>query len=328
MFLSDKPGNLNCDVCGNIINHAQAMKLIGKDYQVCHAFECNRLINQRRSMSPGMFRSHIEFQRKLLQQHRKRNAQRKRRIEQITTLHKQQEHDLLQRVLDTNTQLDPQIQTVVIPSGLSTVTCLSKSRIHDYLQHLSTIIEDAASLHSIEDVIHDEHFNARHKLVNIEARFAANPDLRKISDRLCTLCKGGCCISGNEHAYLSTFSMRQQMERNPQMTKDELFEQYRASISTHTIKDSCINHTATGCSLPRELRSNICNAFYCDAVKTYQNANRHDQPENLVVFQREDTYSSWINLDVKNDITRLAVVHQESISEVDRANGEMNVVSE
>lgn len=327
-FTSQSPGNLHCDVCGNIINHAQGMKLKGKDYNVCHAFDCNRLINQRESMSPIMFRSHLKFQRKLLQQRNKRQAEKKQRIEQITALHKQQEHDILQRVLAANTQLDNRIQTVVIPSGLSTVTGLSESRIHDYLQHLQTIIEEAANYDSIEDLIHDQHYEAKHKLASTESRFTDNPRLRNISDRLCTLCKGGCCISGNEHAYLSTFSMRQQMERNPLKTRDELFEQYRRFISTDTIEGSCINHRPDGCALPRELRSNICNAFYCDSLKTFQSTNQQSQPEDLLVFQRADTHSTWINPDVDNDITRLALMQHDSINEVNCESGEMHEVKE
>ena len=35
------------------------------------------------------------------------------------------------------------------------------------------------------------------------------------------------------------------------------------------MKGSCINHTAKGCGLKREYRSEICNRFYCDDLHDY-----------------------------------------------------------
>ena len=64
-----------CEVCGQALSHAQAMKLKGKDYSVCDAFDCNRLINQRALMAPAQFRWQLDFQRNLLQQRRRQQAE-------------------------------------------------------------------------------------------------------------------------------------------------------------------------------------------------------------------------------------------------------------
>lgn len=327
-FAPQIQADLYCDVCGKLISHTRAMKQKGEEYHVCDAFDCNRLISQRASMSPAIFRWRLGFQRELLQKRQRRQEEEKQRIENITALHNQQEQDILQRVLTHNSQLDPRMQTIVIPSGPNQVTRLSESRRQSYLEHLQGVIEEAANCPSIDDVIHDQHYDAHHKLTDIESRFNANTELRNISDRLCALCKGGCCISGKDHAYLSTFSMRQQMERNPQWTQDELFEHYRALISTHTIEGSCINHTPNGCTLPRELRSDICNAFYCDTLKNYQRANPQGQPQEMIVFQRAAPYSSSISPDVDNDIIRVAWLQRDSISEVDCSSGEIHLFDE
>ena len=309
-------GHPTCEVCGQALSHAQAMKLKGKDYSVCDAFDCNRLINQRALMAPAQFRWQLDFQRNLLQQRRRQQAEEKQRIDALSALHKQQEQAVLQRLLTRHAHLDAGVQTVVIPRGLATVTPLSESRIENYLQHLRAIIAEAASYASIEEVVHDQHYAARHKLAELDARFADHPELRNISDQLCTLCKGGCCISGKDHAYLSAFSMRQQMEQNPGWSQDDLLERYRRLISAQTMEGSCINHTPDGCALPRELRSNICNAFYCDALKTYQKANPQGQPQDMLVIQRAAACSSAINPDLDNAITRVVYMQQNALCEL------------
>jgi len=32
---------------------------------------------------------------------------------------------------------------------------------------------------------------------------------------------------------------------------------------------SCINHTEIGCALPREMRLEMCNEFYCSTIKEF-----------------------------------------------------------
>jgi hypothetical protein len=323
-FASMSPSILHCEVCGNRIDHAQALTQQGCDIPVCRSFDCNRVINQRGLMSDVMFHSQLEFHRKLIQQHRQRQEDKKRLIEQTIAERKKQEKEILNCVVAANTQLNSQLKSVVIHKGLSTVSCLSELRILDYLNHLSTIIEEAASYQSIDDCVQDEHFDAQRKLENIESSFSSNPELHRTSDQLCSICKGGCCVSGNEHAYLSVFTMRQQLDRNPAWTQQDLFEKYVALISPYSIDGSCINHTSKGCALPRELRSNICNAFYCDDLKTFQKENANSASEKILVIQREDSYSAWVDPEIKNEVVNVALLDNDSLTEVNCFSAELN----
>jgi hypothetical protein len=304
------------------------MKQQDSEFPVCNSFDCNRVINQRSLMSPVMFRSQLEFQRNLLKQHRERQQEKKRQIQQFEVQQKKDEEEILSRVLAANSHLSPDLKSIVIFQGLSAETPVPEKRILEYLNHLSLIIDEAARYQTIEDCVQDEHSDALSKQNKIENRFAANPALQKISDQLCALCKGGCCVSGNEHAYLSVFTMRQQLDKNSHWTQQDLFQQYVARISSHSMDGSCINHTSKGCALPRELRSNICNAFYCSDLKAYQQAKQSNEPENILVIQREDSYSAWANPDVQNNVVDVMLLQHDSVREVNRFTGKIIPISE
>jgi hypothetical protein len=290
---------------------------------VCSSFDCNRIIDQRDLMSPVMFRSHLEFKRKILTQHRQRQQDKKHQIDLLELEQKKQQEAILSRVISANKLQKNEIQSVVIHKGASTESPLSESRILNYLDHLHENIEKAASLQSIDDCVQDEHYDALRKLDNIQQCFTVNPELLETSDQLCGLCKGGCCVAGNDHAYLSTFTMRQQLDQNPDWTKQDLFEKYTDLISTYSMEGSCINHTSQGCALPRELRSNICNAFYCKDLKAYQQAKQQSSSDKLLVIQRENCYSAWINPDDKNEIADVLIIEQGTVKEVNYSSGKI-----
>jgi len=110
--------------------------------------------------------------------------------------------------------------------------------------------------------------------------------------RLCALCGGGCCTRGGEHAYLGAATLRRFMDAHPQLSKEEVAAAYLDRVAPRTQSGSCINHTRKGCSLPREMRSDICNRFACESLARLQAAQRGGQPVRvvLVVRRRQDQW--------------------------------------
>lgn len=106
--------------------------------------------------------------------------------------------------------------------------------------------------------------------------------------RLCALCGGGCCTRGADHAYLGPVTLRRVMDAQPHLTPEQVVESYLAHVGKSTQAGSCINHTGTGCSLPRALRSDICNDFCCDALKQVQAA-----PPGQVVLVVRRAQDQW-----------------------------------
>ena len=45
---------------------------------------------------------------------------------------------------------------------------------------------------------------------------------------------------------------------------------YLDRVGSRTYRGSCLYHQADGCALPREMRSDLCNRFFCKALLEFQ----------------------------------------------------------
>jgi hypothetical protein len=79
----------------------------------------------------------------------------------------------------------------------------------------------------------------------------------------CAACRGGCCESGADHAYLYPDHFRRLLRKHPGKSKEEFLREYLSRLPAASTQGSCIYHSEAGCTLPRELRSNLCNTFRC-----------------------------------------------------------------
>lgn len=92
------------------------------------------------------------------------------------------------------------------------------------------------------------------------------PGLEDISRAGCTACGGKCCRHGNAQAYVNHDSLRQFRHDQPHAGPDEFVDTYASRLATQTYEGSCVHHGEQGCTLPRALRSEICNRHYCDGM--------------------------------------------------------------
>ena len=79
----------------------------------------------------------------------------------------------------------------------------------------------------------------------------------------CAACRGSCCSYGEDRAYLYPNHFRRFLRDHPGRSREEVLAEYLSRLPTHVYRDSCIYHTETGCALPRDLRSTLCNTFLC-----------------------------------------------------------------
>ena len=56
---------IRCEICGNAIHHPDALFIADPTYPVCRSFECRNLLRQKSGMTTTMFKTHIEFKRKV-----------------------------------------------------------------------------------------------------------------------------------------------------------------------------------------------------------------------------------------------------------------------
>ena len=302
-----------CEVCGCALGYLDSLQNKDLDYSVCKSFTCQKVMINKISTSPLLFKFHLSFQKKIIHDQWKREAAKKKRIDEIKTRESQENQKIIQSILLDNAELSTKnTQAVVIPTGLSNTIPPAQERVDKYIEHLNNIISEAASYKNVTEVIYGQHQDAHEKLLKVEQRFSQNPTLEQLSNQLCGLCKGGCCVAGEEHAYLSVFTIRSMMDNNQDISETDILNQYLSRISPKTVENSCINQTPSGCALPRELRSDICNAFYCDTLKSCQSKmeNKH-KLGTVIAIQRANTYSSNIDTDANNEIVNVMLLDDE-----------------
>jgi hypothetical protein len=111
-----------------------------------------------------------------------------------------------------------------------------------------------------------------------KARLPADPvevespaDARaSLSAGVCAACRGSCCRAGGDQAYLTEETMVRLLDAHPDWTLAQVMDAYLKHLPAEAVLDSCIYHSASGCGLPRDLRSSTCNRYLCGKLRNLQ----------------------------------------------------------
>jgi hypothetical protein len=238
-------------------------------------------------------------------EHRHNQAERK-------ALEERENDTIVQRVLETTTELAEQdFDVVVIPSGYADTSVLPDERIRIYAEHLRSVAREAHD--SPDESTMRDHQKWRDLVEKNEARFAAEPGLRDISNRMCGMCKGGCCAAGGNAAYITSATIKRAKKRQPGLSDEDLVQAYLSRLSSQTITNSCINQTTTGCVLPTEMRSNTCNGFHCDTLSAWHDRPPEERANTVFAIQRSGTYSEQNDLTQSRQVVEVALVKAEAL---------------
>ncbi len=102
-----------------------------------------------------------------------------------------------------------------------------------------------------------------------------SPDTTALAPALCGFCGGRCCRYGaGTHGFVSAGLLRRWLQRHPQATPADAAAAYLQRLPRQHVQGSCPHHGRHGCTLPHEMRSDICNRYACDALRRLQ-----DHPE-------------------------------------------------
>lgn len=82
----------------------------------------------------------------------------------------------------------------------------------------------------------------------------------------CAVCRGSCCQNGGTHAYLIEHTVQRYRDRHPNAKARDVVAAYWQHLLQQTYADSCVFHTAVGCALPGDMRSDTCHAFLCESL--------------------------------------------------------------
>lgn len=106
------------------------------------------------------------------------------------------------------------------------------------------------------------------------------------------------------------------MARNPGLNPQQVLAAYLERLPKHNQFGSCINHTARGCSLNREMRSDICNNYVCEELGQVEQALRRQEPLHTILVVRRKL-DNWTRAAPGQDnrILALATITENGITE-------------
>ena len=97
-----------------------------------------------------------------------------------------------------------------------------------------------------------------------------SPALKAVLSGACAVCRGSCCRGGVEKAYLDTKTLHRYRGDHPEATPREILGAYLDKLGETTYISSCVYHQPGGCGLPREMRSDTCNNYFCPELKEFE----------------------------------------------------------
>lgn len=107
-----------------------------------------------------------------------------------------------------------------------------------------------------------------------------------LAGALCAFCSGRCCRYGaGSHGFVSTELLRRWLAQHPGSTPEQAAAAYLERLPSHHVEFSCVHHGRQGCTLPAEMRSDICNRYACDTLRQLQDAEGCDNA--LAAMQRD-----------------------------------------
>jgi hypothetical protein len=93
----------------------------------------------------------------------------------------------------------------------------------------------------------------------------------------CALCRGFCCHTGGNEAYLNPKTLARVWSERAHLSAEDLVAAYVGAVPDLAFEGSCIFHAADGCALPRAMRSNVCHAYQCTPLRNALSAGAGEQ---------------------------------------------------
>jgi hypothetical protein len=284
-----------CMICGEHVRFRRPAAA-GADV-VCGSPDCRVIMSRRLQVGPYEFRFLIE-RRRWQRRERERLAERSAR--------EALENESIRGEVSRQERLPAsEYPLVVLPVTSHRLEALTPDRRERYREHLAGIIAEAFA-GGDDDAA--------------PTRATSIPeDSPPLADRLCALCRGGCCTAGQDRAYLNAATIRRLMRQRPELSPEQISAEYLVRISEPTVAGSCINHTPAGCALPRELRSDACNAFYCEELhKWHTRFASGEAPRGAFVIQRGRDNWSQERSDAACNVVGVSIVTEGGTRSLER----------
>jgi hypothetical protein len=107
----------------------------------------------------------------------------------------------------------------------------------------------------------------------------------RVANAACSLCRGWCCRGGGDDGYLDEGTLARMV--SDAIGPAEVIDVYVERVPDLGYENSCIFHGAQGCTLDRSMRSDVCNAYFCEGLHAFISST--EQPGPTVVISGELT---------------------------------------
>jgi hypothetical protein len=150
---------------------------------------------------------------------------------------------------------------VAIPVNMRNIRNLPEKRRRMFCDRLKQLMDQAAAEPCLSTNLTDNSMIQPEHDAQMQ-----DTELRSILKNACTICRGSCCIHGEDHAYLKVDNLLRYMHQHPELQQQQVLDEYFSCLTKNIYKDSCVYHTEIGCALPSYMRSESCSSFTCDGL--------------------------------------------------------------
>lgn len=283
----------SCKICHESI--PPKVRVGNLETNVCDSMECRSVVSAEKSMSPANYALFLSQQSALIQKKKRLVREEKERIAAADEEESRADALLVAKLQESRSELSQKhIPTVSIPSGKSTLAPIGQERLSRYREHLVEVIAEAFQDPPITDYLQQEDIK---KAALVEAKLEANPQLANLTSASCGLCKGGCCSAGNDSGLISLETIKRAVKIYKFTNEEEVLNSYLSLLGDQSVEHSCINHGPKGCVLPKRMRSDVCNGYYCESLKELLPSDltepAQDIPRALIVQRGYDRWSKY-----------------------------------
>ncbi len=104
---------------------------------------------------------------------------------------------------------------------------------------------------------------------------------------LCAYCAGRCCAYGSSQAaFIGAATLRRWLQAHPGASVEDAIADYLRRLPAEHVQGQCCYQNSSGCVLPREQRSDICNRYRCAALGQLGAATAANPDTAAVVLTR------------------------------------------
>lgn len=102
----------------------------------------------------------------------------------------------------------------------------------------------------------------------------------------CGSCRGKCCKKGGNHAFICSETLMRFIGRASLIDDDEVVAFYLSFVAERTLTDGCIFQGSAGCTLRRDMRSDLCNRYYCGDISVLRRQFVAGDPVRAFIVNR------------------------------------------